>query len=117
YKEHRTLLHTGKVVRVDTREGRPWMHGVVAPDATAALMACVQFEDGLNTTPARMTIPGLLPERQYRVRSVQPPTEVALSRADRVPRLPEEGAVVSGAVLARVGVTMPRLCPLQIVLL
>ncbi|MFJ9884755.1 alpha-galactosidase [Streptomyces sp. NPDC091287] len=117
YKEHRTLLHTGKVVRVDTGEGRSWMHGVVAPDATAALMACVQFDDGLNTTPARMTIPGLVPERQYRVRAIQPPTEVALSRADRVPGLPEEGAVASGAVLARVGVTMPTLCPLQIVLL
>ncbi|MEV0849638.1 alpha-galactosidase [Streptomyces sp. NPDC049954] len=117
YKEHRTLLHTGRVVRADTGEGRPWMHGVVAPDATAALMACVQFDDGLNTTPPRMTIPGLLPDRQYRIRSIQPPTEVAVSRADRVPGLPEDGAVVSGAVLGRVGVTMPQLRPLQVVLL
>ncbi|MFD6416284.1 alpha-galactosidase [Streptomyces sp. NPDC060194] len=117
YKRHRTLLHSGKVVRLDTPEGHPWMHGVVAPDATAALMACVQFDDGLNTAPVRMTIPGLLPERRYRVRSIHPPTEVAVSRADRVPRLPEEGAVVSGAVLGRVGATLPQLCPLQIVLL
>jgi alpha-galactosidase len=117
YKEHRALLHSGRVVRGDTSDDRSWTHGVIAQDRSAALMAHVQFEDGLNTTPARMTIPGLLADRDYRIRAVRPAAQATISRADCVPALPEEGALLSGAALGSVGITLPTLCPLQIVLL
>ncbi|MET9652184.1 alpha-galactosidase [Streptomyces sp. NPDC006460] len=117
YKEHRALLHSGRVVRGDDSDDRAWTHGVVAADRSAALMAYVQFEDGLNTTPARLTVPGLLPDKQYRIRAVRPGAQATVSRADDIPAVPEDGALLSGAALAEVGVTLPPLCPLQIVLL
>ncbi|MFF0023098.1 alpha-galactosidase [Streptomyces sp. NPDC005496] len=117
YKEHRSLLHSGRTVRGDTSDDRAWSHGVVAHDRSAALMAHVQFEDGLNTTPARLTVPGLLPDKEYRIRAVRPAAQARTSRADHIPPLPEEGALLSGAALGHLGITLPPLSPLQVVLL
>jgi alpha-galactosidase len=33
YKQHRALIHAGRVVRIDTPDDTAWMHGVVAADA------------------------------------------------------------------------------------
>ena len=52
YKQHRTLIHTGRVVRVDTPDDTAWMHGVVASDRSAALMSHVQLDEPRNDQPA-----------------------------------------------------------------
>src|SRR5712691_11215305 len=45
YKRHRALIHSGRVVRIDTPDDTAWMHGVVAADQSAALMSYVQLDD------------------------------------------------------------------------
>src|ERR1035441_10462301 len=49
-----------------------WMHGVVAADASAALMSYVQLDESRNDQPAALRIPGLDPRRRYQVTEVTP---------------------------------------------
>ena len=45
YKEHRALIHTGRMIRLDTPDDTAWMHGVIAADQSAALMSYVQLDE------------------------------------------------------------------------
>jgi alpha-galactosidase len=72
YKQHRALIHAGRVVRIDTPDDTAWMHGVVAADASAALMSYVQLDEPRNDQPAALRIPGLDPRRRYQVTEVTP---------------------------------------------
>jgi len=61
------LIHAGRVVRIDTPDDTAWMHGVVAADASAALMSYVQLESPQRSArcPAR---PRLDRRRRYQSR-------------------------------------------------
>jgi alpha-galactosidase len=72
YKRHRSLVHSGRVVRLDTPDDTAWMHGVVAADGSAALMSYVQLDEPRNDQPAAMRVPGLDPRRRYRISDVTP---------------------------------------------
>ena len=110
YKQHRALIHTGRVVRVDTPDDTAWMHGVVAHDRSAALMSYVQLDEPRNDQPAALRVPGLDPARRYLVTDVTP-GERLLGAAgladDRVP-----GVEASGAALAGIGLAIPPQRPL-----
>jgi alpha-galactosidase len=105
YKRHRTLIHTGHVVRIDMPDGTAWMHGVVAADRSAALMCYVQLDEPRNDQPSALRIPGLDPQRRYRVTDVtpgaQPPRRPGLAE-DRV-----SGIEASGSALAEIGLAIP----------
>jgi alpha-galactosidase len=72
YKRHRGLIHSGRMVRIDTPDDTAWMHGVVAADASAALMSYVQLDQPVNNQPAALRVPGVDPLRRYRVADVTP---------------------------------------------
>jgi alpha-galactosidase len=105
YKQHRALIHTGRVVRLDTPDGTAWMHGVVAADQSAALMSYVQLDEPRSDQPAAMRVPGLDPGRRYRVTDMTPgerlPRRPGLA-GDRIP-----GVEVSGGALASIGRAIP----------
>lgn len=105
YKRHRDLIHSGRMIRLDTVDDTAWMHGVVAADQSAALMCFVQLDEPRTDQPAAMLIPGLDPARRYRATEVTP-GERLLQRAgladDQMP-----GAEVSGAALAEIGLAIP----------
>ena len=106
YRKHRELLHSGRVVRVDgPAEAAAWMHGVVAPDGSQALMCHVQLDVPRSDQPAALRIPGLDPVRRYRVTDVTPGE----------PRLPK--AEASGAALASIGLAIPAQRPLRAIVL
>ena len=106
YKRHRALIHSGRMVRLDTPDDTAWMHGVVAADQSAALMSYVQLDEPRNDQPAAMRVPGLDPQRRYRVTDVTPgarrPRRAGLADA-RI-----AGVEVSGAALAEIGLAIPR---------
>ncbi len=106
YRQHQELLHTGRMVRVDTPDDTAWIHGVVAADRSSALMAHVQIGESARDRSATMTVPGLEPERRYRVTRVGPDSG----------GFAPDGLEVSGAVLATVGMPMPPARPLTVVL-
>jgi alpha-galactosidase len=110
YQRHRGLIHSGRMVRLDTPDDTAWMYGVVAADAATALMSYVQLDEPRNDQPAALRVPGLAPGRRYRVTEVTP--------GPRPPRRPGLGeprsgrAEVSGAALAEVGLAIPAQRPL-----
>ncbi len=105
YKQHRALIHSGRMIRIDTREDTAWMYGVVAADQSQALVSYVQRDEPRNDQPSALRIPGLAPPRRYRITDVTP--------GERLPRRPgladagPTGIEVSGAALAGPGLAVP----------
>ncbi len=104
YRQHRDLLHGGRVFRVDGPDPAVWTHGVVAPDATAALVACVQLDDAVHEPP-RIRVPGLHPETVYEVTRLRPGSAPHCA----VP------PVVGGAVAGDLGLPGPERRPASVV--
>jgi alpha-galactosidase len=105
YKRHRGLIHCGRMVRADTPDDTAWMYGVVAVDASAALMSYAQLAEPVNDQPAALRVPGLDPRRRYRITEVTPgprlPRRTSLTDA-RI-----AGIEASGAALAEIGLAIP----------
>ena len=115
YRDRRELLHSGRVFRRDTPDPAVAVHGVVAADASTALVAVVQLADSHPWTPVVVRVPGLAPDRGYRVGWGGPaPVEVP---AGEDPAGPAGDAELTGALLAGVGVTVPRRRPGTVTLL
>jgi alpha-galactosidase len=104
YKRHRALIHSGRVVRLDTPDDTAWMHGVVTADRSAALMSYVQLDEPVSDEPAALRVPGLDPRRRYLVTDVTPGQRAA-QRAG-LADAPVAGIEVSGAALADIGLAI-----------
>ncbi len=99
YKQHRGLLHSGRVVRVDLPTDDVFVHGVISRDRQQALMAYVQLDETVHPPPA-FRIPGLDPHRDYRIQQVAPHGN-----------WPGDATTCSGAVLDRIGLPAPDRAP------
>jgi alpha-galactosidase len=110
YKEHRGLLHTGRMVRVDHPDAAVQAHGVVADDGSAAVFAYVTLAGSRFELPARLRLPGLDPARRYRVQLGMPLAASAMT-GHVVPPWLQNGTVASGRMLGELGVAMPLLNP------
>lgn len=116
YKELRGLLHSGTVVRSDQHDPSFTLHGVVATDRSDALFSFVQLTTAVTSVPGVVRLPGLDPDRRYRLR-VQPPGDRPAGRDSLMPPWIAEGAELTGRVLAEAGVRAPALHPEQLMLL
>jgi alpha-galactosidase len=116
YKEVRELLHTGTVMRAPQHDPASAVHGVVAPDRSDALFALVQLMSPETSVPGAVRLPGLDPDRRYRVRS-QPPGDTPAVRGLVPPAWLAEGVTLPGAVLEHVGLRAPALFPEQLLLI
>ncbi|GGC92469.1 alpha-galactosidase [Tersicoccus solisilvae] len=135
YRRHRALLHGGTSVRADTPGTGLGIHGVVAPDAGAALYAVVATGTSPDAAPGPQPLPGLDPDGTYDVELVDPlhpgpadfhaPTDPAAGHGAEDHTLKEKRSPawvprltgVSGAALANAGLTLPVLNPEQALLL
>lgn len=122
HRAHRPLLHSGRVVHGDAvqdglQEAGLAVRGVVAHDAGEALYSLAALRTGPFWPNGRMTLPGLDPDRRYRVRPLPPADARDARAAHAVPPWWDAGAELSGAMLAQIGVRMPDLRPEQLVLL
>ncbi|RZT64096.1 alpha-galactosidase [Microcella alkaliphila] len=117
YRELRPLLHGGRTVRSDEAGGDRLVHAVVSHDADRALIALVQLTASPVATPARLRVPGLDPDRVYRL---EPVTIGAPAHAvqDAAPAWWHVGSIdITGRALAEFGVPVPLLAPEQAILL
>jgi alpha-galactosidase len=105
YKRHRALIHSGRVVRVETPDDTAWIHGVVAPDRSAALMSYVQLDEPVNDQLVALRVPGVDPRRRYQVTDVTP--GVRRPRRDGLTEARIAGLEASGAALAEIGLAIP----------
>lgn len=115
YKERRALLHTGVIVHADGSDPALELHGVVATDGASAVFAQVALAAPRTALPTPIRFPGLDPERRYRVRPLlvgpAPHAMQTIPPAWLAAGAPE--LVLTGAVLARVGLPAPLLTPEQ----
>jgi alpha-galactosidase len=125
HKEVRGLLHTGEVVHADLGNPALLLEGVVAQDRSDALYRLAALDHTLTWPPGRVPLPGLDPDRTYRV-SAQPPGHAAAlgTRGPGGGTSPmgasawgPTGVTLTGRVLAEVGIQAPLLDVDQLVLL
>jgi alpha-galactosidase len=116
YKDVRGLIHTGTMVRADQHDPSFALHGAVAPDRADALYALVQLATPLTSVPGQLRLPGLDPDRRYRV-AVQPPGDRPALRQRQPPGWLARGVELPGRVLTGAGLRAPALNPEQLLLL
>ncbi|WP_296665188.1 alpha-galactosidase [Demequina sp.] len=107
YKSVRPLLHSGRVVRAELPNPALQLDGVVAPDGSEALYRLSALDHTLTWPPGRVTLPGLDPDRTYRVTTVSPAAD-GPARPGAAPWT-REGVTLSGRVLAEVGLQAPEI--------
>ncbi|GAB2743563.1 alpha-galactosidase [Arthrobacter bambusae] len=121
YKEHRGLIHSGRMVRADVPDDSIMLHGVVSDEGDAGLFAVVSTRTSFAEQPGRVAIPGLDPERSYMVQAIFPaPVDADYARTFTQVQPPAwlpSGAQASGRFLAEVGLPMPVLNPEHALLL
>ncbi|MBO1269769.1 alpha-galactosidase [Arthrobacter cavernae] len=127
YKEHRGLLHSGVRVNADLGEPNLRLHGVVSQDGSEALFAAVVLASLAAEMPGNAGIPGLDPDRTYRVEAIMPTSEDlpvtvegdAYSPFVQItpPAWLDGGLTATGRFLAEVGLPLPVLRPEHALLL
>lgn len=110
-KRLRPLIAHGRVVHVDGVEPGIDVRGMVAPDAASAVFTITQTETSIAYPAGRVRMPGLTPERRYRVRlldtgDVHEAGQSSLAWA-------HHDTVLTGRELGAVGVRPPVQFPQQ----
>ena len=120
HKRLRPLLHSGDAVRFDpVNDGdapSSLAYGVYASDRTEALIAVVQLRTDISLTPPMLRLPGLDPDRSYRVEIVDLPRQ-SRSMNRRPPDWVAAGITLTGRQLAVHGLQLPSMNPESAVLL
>jgi len=109
YKDNRSHLHTGKMVRVDYPDSHGYLHGVIAHDKARATFAYVQLTPTVAINPSPLKFPGLDDQSTYLVKAVFPagkPRFMLITPPEWM-----DGVSLSGSALAAIGVTAPILAP------
>ncbi|KRF22492.1 alpha-galactosidase [Phycicoccus sp. Soil802] len=114
HKELRPLLHSGDVVHADVSNPAVALEGVVAANEDRAVYRLSLLEHSLAWPLGRVQLPGLDPQRRYRVTVVGPE---GAYRGIAMPGWAETGVELSGALLGEVGLQSPLLAVDQMVLL
>ena len=115
YKENRSLLHTGRVVRTEHAEPNAYVHGVVAQDKSEAIFMVAQLRPSQFSRPANIRITGLDDNSNYFVKVVEPAGAAQFMQLK--PPAWFDGVTLSGAVLATIGLKSPVLRPEQAMLI
>jgi alpha-galactosidase len=107
HKQHRQLIHTGDLVRLDTQ---PFENGfgIVAADRKEALFSYALLASSPNTTAGRLHFCGLDADKLYTVNTVWPlqPSSSSASILDII-----NGSVISGDALINAGLQLPIMQP------
>ena len=116
YKRVRPLLHGGEVVRADVPDRALALHGVVAADRSEALFCFAALATSPAMVPGAMRLPGLDPDRTYRVVAVPLAGGPSFAHVEP-PGWLEGGATLTGRALGAAGLQMPVLAPEQALVL
>ena len=109
FKENRDLLHSGRVVRLDSVDNTAWSHGVVAQDGSRAIFAYVVTGMSQYSIPMAMRLAGLDDLAQYHVKLVTPAGGYLSTQKSDPDWI--RGVTVDGRYLQSVGLRTPILKP------
>ena len=115
YKANRSLLHSGKMVRVDQQDEAVFVHGVVAKDKTKGIFAWVTLAGQAGSRPNAIRFEGLDESKTYLVKAVYPAGEPRWQQRSAPSWL--SGVTLSGAALKGTGVRAPIVYPEQALLI
>jgi alpha-galactosidase len=107
YKAHRELLHSGNIVRADIDNA--YLYGTVSQDKSEALFTYMQLATPKSFMPAVAQLPGLDPNRTYRLQVAESISAKDFSHRGLPGWWPEIEA--QGDQLAAIGLEMPGLRP------
>ena len=111
YKTMREWMHRGTVVRGDHPDPSYWLRGVVSHDRDQALYSFVAMATSVQNPPGMVRLPGLDPDRVYRVAPLSPGESILTFNHHAGPAWWVDGIELSGHTLARVGLQAPALAP------
>ncbi|GAB2451366.1 alpha-galactosidase [Conyzicola lurida] len=111
YKELRGWMHRGTVVRGDHPDPSYWLRGIVAKDRDQALYSFVAVATSVQNPPGMVRLPGLDPERTYRVAPLAPGNGILTFNHHAGPAWWTDGIELSGHALSSVGLQAPALAP------
>ncbi|MEY4290839.1 MAG: hypothetical protein RL130_781 [Actinomycetota bacterium] len=109
YKQHRGLLHSGRVVRSDLIVGDAYLYGTVAQDKSEAIYSYMQLRSNNNFGPLRATFEGLDSTRNYRIAVVEDLSSPGFLQKAAPGWWPS--VELTGAQLANIGLALPVLIP------
>jgi len=115
HKQHRSLLHSGRVVRYDHPDPAAMANGVIAQDQSEALISFAQIGTSDSLATGALNIRGLDPARVYTV-EILDLVDRAWGKAFRQPAWIDSHLQLTGAQLAA-GLQMPILDPESVVIL
>ena len=118
HRRLRPLLHAGTTLRFDTADPAVLAHGVVADDASEAVICVLQLDESVHNRGTTLCIPGLAEHAAYDIEWLLPvdPRAVSMSMPLPLPG-PTAGRPVTGAQLARLGLWLPRRRPYSALLM
>jgi alpha-galactosidase len=117
YRQHRALLHSGTTVRTDASDDSGFLHGVVSPDRDRAIVAVVRLTASREAVPAPVRVPGLDPDRTYRIEALTLGREPRVLQDAPPPWFSSGDITLPGRVIAETGFAIPLLLPAQALLL
>ena len=110
YKQHRSLLHTGDWVRLDT-DDRSNCYGVVSPNQVQALFTYTQLQMPAASVPNRLRFNGLKPELHYQITCPGFGGKVEHLMKKLPPWLESGEVKLSGQQLMQAGLVLPVMDP------
>ncbi|MDT0165444.1 alpha-galactosidase [Actinotalea sp. AC32] len=116
HKEHRELLHTGRVVHGDHADPALLVRGVVAHDRSEALYSLASVATSVGAPPGRVRLPGLDDDARYRVTPLAGDVVRHGPHQRTAPWWEAGGVTLTGRVLADVGVQAPAQHPERVAL-
>jgi alpha-galactosidase len=109
HQRFRPLLHAGDSVRFDTEDAYV-AHGVYAADRSEALVSFAVVATAVSLTPPPLRMPGLEPDRHYRIERLPLPTERLGPNRSMLAWL-TQGVTMTGSQLGEIGLQLPALHP------
>ena len=119
FKKHRDWFAIDTCVHADSNDPAVRLDGMVMPNRDAAIYRFTQLTTSQTYPAAPVHLPGLDPERTYRVSPLDPSLDLTglTNGQSTLGWWNEEGVVLTGEALQRYGVRPPSLHPQQAVLL
>jgi len=109
YKAKRSLLHSGRSVRIDYPDSHAFFYGVIAQDQSEGLFAYMQHLMPSSNFAPKLRFTGLDAGTNYRVAISQ---EVGAPRTLQIKDIQwGKGVILSGAALETIGIQPPTLAP------
>ncbi|PWG61936.1 alpha-galactosidase [Bifidobacterium callitrichidarum] len=118
FKKHRDWFAIDTCVHADANDPAVRLDGMVMPSKDAAIYRFTQLTTGQTYPAAPVRLPGLDPERTYRVSPLDPSLDLTGlgNGQSALGWWNEEGVLMTGEALQRYGIRPPSLHPQQAVL-